>query len=149
MYMRHFLANRSAPPASLQEMNRLLNGFLSDSPQPRSAYMTPSMDIYETESDFKLAIEIPGLDIKDIDITLEENQLTIKGEKKADSVDAKHDYYHRERRFGQFQRVITLPETADGEKAEAAVAKGVLTVSIPKKVNAKPQPRKLDIKTAN
>jgi HSP20 family protein len=124
------------------EMNRLFNT-LFDSPAPVQSGPTamrrwiPAMDLVETEADFVLRSDLPGLSEQDVNIELEDKVLTISGERKAEHEEHKEGYYRVERASGAFSRSLTLPEGVDPEGVRASFDRGVLEVRI-----AKPEPRK-------
>ncbi|MDT8281798.1 MAG: Hsp20/alpha crystallin family protein [Gammaproteobacteria bacterium] len=97
-----------------------------------TANWAPSVDISEDEKAFTLLADIPGVDPKDIDISMEKGVLTIKGERKSEHVDETQNYRRVERQSGQFYRRFTLPDSADADKIEARSEHGVLTITIPK-----------------
>lgn len=97
----------------------------------------PSVDIAETESEIVVKADVPGVSRDDIDITVDNNQLIISGEKKHETEEKEKNYYRMERRYGSFRRVFALPSTADTDKIKAGYDKGVLTVTIPKAEVAK------------
>ncbi len=101
----------------------------------------------ENDKEVHIQVELPGLDEKDVEILLTENSLTIKGEKKEEEEDKGKDYYHVERSYGPFQRVIPLPEGMDTQKAEAKFKKGILSISLPKLEQPKVKAKKIEIKT--
>jgi HSP20 family protein len=92
----------------------------------------PSVDVVETDNAIKVTAELPGMDAKDVDVTVSHNTLTLKGEKKQEHEERGEGYYRSERSYGSFQRSIPLPSTVETDKAEAAFDKGVLTVTFPK-----------------
>lgn len=96
----------------------------------------PAVDITEKEKSFEITAELPGLDEKNIEIKLSNGNLVIKGEKKETSEEKRKDYYLSERHYGAFERIFNLPKGVDVDKIEARFAKGVLTVSMPKKPDA-------------
>lgn len=96
----------------------------------------PATDLVEHEKEFQVTAELPGMDEKDIEIKLSNGNLVIKGEKRENIEEKKKDYYLSERRYGAFERVFHLPKGIDAEKIDASFAKGVLTVSMPKKPEA-------------
>jgi HSP20 family protein len=99
----------------------------------------PAVDIYEQEGSIVLKAELPGVDPKDVDIRLENNVLTLLGERKIDQ-EVKRENYHRvERAYGSFTRSFTLPTVVDQEKIKAAFKDGVLQVTLPKKEEARPR----------
>jgi HSP20 family protein len=99
----------------------------------------PVVDIYEREGTIVLKAELPGIDPKDVDIRLENNVLTLRGERRIDD-EVKRESYHRvERAYGTFSRSFTLPSVVDQEKIKADYHDGVLTLSLPKREEAKPK----------
>jgi len=99
----------------------------------------PAVDIFEQGGDIVLKAELPGVDAKDVDIRVENNTLTLRGERKFDS-EVKRESYHRvERAYGTFSRSFTLPTVVDTEKIKAEYKDGVLRVTLPQKEEAKPK----------
>ena len=99
----------------------------------------PAVDIYEHEGNIVLKAELPGVDPKDVDVRLENNTLTLCGERKIDN-EVKQESYHRvERAYGAFTRGFTLPSVVDQEKIKADYKDGVLKVTLPKREEAKPK----------
>jgi len=99
----------------------------------------PAVDIYEQEGHIVLKAELPGIDPKDVDIRLENNVLTLRGERRVDN-DVQRDSYHRvERAYGSFTRSFTLPSVVDQEHIKADYKDGVLKVTLPKREEAKPK----------
>jgi len=88
----------------------------------------PTVDVYETDKEITIQAELPGIDEKNIDISLSGNVLTIRGEKETEEVKEEKSYYRRERSYGRFQRSIELPEGIDEDKIEASYEKGILKV---------------------
>ena len=108
-----------------------------------SGFWSPAVDIYETESDIVLKAELPEINQKDILINIENNVLTLKGERKLEK-EAKEDNYHRmERSYGSFTRSFTLPNAVEQEKIKAQYKDGVLKITMPKKAEKKG--KKIDI----
>jgi HSP20 family protein len=107
-------------------------------------------DIDETEDDkaFYVSIELPGMDEKDVDITLSGRLLTIRGEKKADEKTEGKDYYRRERKFGSFRRTLELPGEVDEAKIEASFKKGVLRIELPRTAEAQKKIKHINVKAA-
>jgi len=99
----------------------------------------PSVDVIETEDAYEVAADVPGVDPKDIDISLEDGVLTVKGERKSESKDEGEDYRRSERSYGSFYRRFTLPDTADADNISAKTEYGVLKLNIPKKEKALPK----------
>lgn len=107
----------------------------------------PSVDVKETDKGFEINAELPGLDEKDVEITLTDTTLTLKGEKQSSRAEKKENYHLSERRFGSFQRSFQLPENVNRDKVAAKFEKGVLTVTLPKTAKAKKAQRKIGIKS--
>jgi HSP20 family protein len=97
------------------------------------------MDLVETADDFVLRADLPGLSEKDVNIELEDNVLTLSGERKAEHEERKEGYYRVERASGTFSRSLTLPEGVDPEAVKASFDRGVLEVRIPKPEQRKPR----------
>ena len=130
---------------SLQsEMNRLFNTFF-DTPTAGAGNgnavrrWVPSMDLVETDEHFVLRADLPGLTEADVSIELEDNVLTVSGERTAEHEDKKEGFYRMERSFGQFRRSLTLPDGVDADGIAATFDKGVLEVRIPKPEERKPR----------
>jgi HSP20 family protein len=94
--------------------------------------MVPAVDAAEKDKQYEISAELPGLDQNNIEITVSNGILTIKGEKQEDKEEKKKDYYLSERRYGVFQRSFRIPGDVDAEKIEAAFKNGILTVTLPK-----------------
>ncbi|MHB0947301.1 MAG: Hsp20/alpha crystallin family protein [Sedimentisphaerales bacterium] len=107
----------------------------------------PQMNISEDEKEITVSAELPGIDEKDLDISITKEALVIKGEKKTETEDKKKDYHRIERSYGSFCRTIALPENIDDGKSVAELKKGVLKITIPKTAVAQPQKRKLEVKS--
>ena len=101
----------------------------------------PRVDVSETGKEVRITAELPGLDEKDVEVTVTNNMLTIKGEKEEEE----GDYYHSERSYGYFDRTIALPQGIDADNAKAKFKKGVLKVTIPKKPEAQSSRRKIEL----
>jgi HSP20 family protein len=114
----------------------------------RDESLTASSFAYEDEHNVTLKIEVPGIDEKDIDIRLENNTLTVHGERKIEKEEKEENYRRVERQYGSFTRNFTLPPTVDAEKVSANYDKGVLNITLPKKAEAKPKQIKVNIGTA-
>jgi HSP20 family protein len=129
---------------SLQgEMNRLFNTFF-DTPAGGGnggSYRrwVPAMDLVETEDTYVLRADLPGLSEEDVTIEVENNVLTVAGDRKAEHESKGEGYYRVERAFGSFSRSLTLPEGVDPEAVAASFDKGVLEVRIPKPEETKPK----------
>ena len=107
----------------------------------------PPVDIYETVDSIVIKAELPDVDQKDIEVRIEENTLTLRGERKHEDEVKKENYHRIERYFGTFQRSFSLPTTVDQEKVVAACDKGVLTITLPKKEETKPKQINIEVKS--
>jgi len=133
---------RYEPLNVLNDINKLFEQTFplqntSDNSHVESAQWIPAVDIKEEDGTFQLYIDLPGMDKSDINISMENNVLTLQGDRKNEK--KKKEYYRLERSSGKFHRRFTLPETADEKKIAATMEKGVLTISIPKKETSKPR----------
>jgi HSP20 family protein len=99
----------------------------------------PSVDIYEHDGNLVLRAELPGIDPKDVDVRVENNVLTLSGERKLDSEVKKESYHRVERSYGAFSRSFTLPNVVDTDKIKAEFKDGMLRLVLPKKEEAKPK----------
>jgi HSP20 family protein len=105
----------------------------------------PALDVAETEEEVIVKAEVPGMDVKDIDITLTDGLLTIRGERKLENEDKKENYHRLERQFGSFSRSLKVGAEVKAEAIEADYKDGVLTVTLPKDEEQKP--KKIDVKS--
>ncbi len=110
--------------------------------------LAPAMDLVENDQCYKLEIEMPGMDEKDITVSLNDNILTIQGEKSTSTKDERKSYIAREISYGRYERSISLPQAADGDKIAASFKKGMLWVTIPKKAGSKGNGHQIKIETA-
>ena len=124
------------------EMNRLFNTIF-DTPVPNETAgvrrWIPAMDLVETDNDFVLRADLPGVAEGDVNIELEDNVLTVSGERKSEHEERKEGYYRVERASGRFSRSLTLPEGVDADAIKASFEKGVLEIRIPKPEERKPR----------
>lgn len=107
---------------------------------------TPPVDILETENELIVKADVPDMEMKDIQVELENGTLSLKGQRKFESETKEKGYHRIERSYGSFARYFTVPDTVDAEKVHADYKNGVLTVTLPKKEIAKPRTVKVDIK---
>jgi HSP20 family protein len=106
---------------------------------------TPAVDIYEDEQSITLKLDVAGIDGKDIDVKLENNTLSISGERKFESEEKTENYRRVERLYGRFGRAFTLPQTVDHESVTAKYDQGVLKIRLVKKAGAKPKQIKINV----
>jgi len=108
---------------------------------------TPKVDVKEEDKEIIVSAELPGMDQKDIDVTVTNDSIRISGEKKHEKEEEEKDYYRHERFCGSFDRVIDLPAEVEEDKAEAEFSKGVLTIRLPKSEEAQTKHKKIKIKS--
>ena len=135
--------------STLQDrMNRLFHDSFGPEGREESLMSTtfaPPVDVYEDEHSVTLKIEVPGIDEKDIDVRLENNTLTVHGERKFEKEEKEENYRRVERQYGSFTRSFTLPNTVDAEQVSADYDRGVLKITLAKKAEAKPKQIKVNI----
>jgi len=110
--------------------------------------VTPRIDETEDEKAFHIQVELPGMDREDVDITLANGLLTIRGEKKREQEEKGKDFYRKERSFGAFRRSLPIPADVDERKIDASFSKGVLYIELPKTEEARKKITHIDIKAA-
>jgi len=146
-----------SPLASLhREVDRLFDGFFSDVGRfPSSVFgedrfsaFSPKIDFSEDESALAVVAELPGMEEKDIQVSLQEDMLTIKGEKKYEQEKKEKEFHRLERSFGSFQRSVRVPKEIDANKIKASFKNGVLTITLPKSAKAKESARRIEVKSA-
>ena len=138
------------------EMDRLFDSFLGGMPSltslrqgfPSTQVITPTLDVKENEKEIVVKADLPGMDEKDINLTVHNGVLSLRGEKKSEHTDERDNYHVMERSYGSFQRSIRLPDTIDEDKAEARFDKGVLTITFPKRPESVSAQKKIQIKGA-
>ena len=138
---------RWEPARELREMNRLFSTFFEPSAGGNGGAVmrrwSPAMDLVETDDHYVLRADLPGVSEGDVKIELDDNVLTVSGERKSAHQETKDGYYRVERTYGSFSRMLTLPEGVDAESISAHFDRGVLEVKIPKPEQRKP--RKVEI----
>ena len=133
------------------ELDNLFNRFFDlDFPISREFFKegewVPRVDVSEGKKEITVKAEIPGCNAKDIDVSLEGQILTIKGEKKQEKEEKEKNYYRMERSYGAFQRILSLPEDADQDSIKATFKNGVLNITLPRKALPAPDVRQIEIK---
>jgi HSP20 family protein len=129
-------------------MNRLFRDPRGPEGQDESLTTTafaPPVDVYEDEHNVTLKIEVPGIDEKDIDVRIENNTLTVHGERKFETDEKEENYRRVERQYGSFTRTFTLPNTVNHDNVQADYDKGVLKIKLAKKAEAKPKQIKVNV----
>jgi len=132
--MRRMMENLWMAP--FEELGRWGDGFI------------PKVDIKDEDKEIIVSAELPGMDQKDIDVTVTNDSIRISGEKKHEREEEEKDFYRHERFCGSFDRVIDLPAEVEEDKAEAEFSKGVLTIKLPKSEEAQAKRKKIKIKSA-
>jgi HSP20 family protein len=108
-------------------------------PLPTATGLTVAVDMHEADDDVVIKADLPGLKPEDVDISITENTLTVKGEFRSEEEGERGDVHFRERRYGSFQRAVALPAFIDADAAEAEFEDGVLTITLPKTEESKPK----------
>jgi len=127
-------------------MNRLFHDFAPRGEQDLTAgNFVPPVDIYEDEQGITVKAELAGLDPKDVDVRVENNTLTIKGERKFEKEEKEENFHRIERRYGSFVRSFTLPPTVDTDTVKADYDNGVLKIQLAKRAEAKPKQIKVNV----
>jgi HSP20 family protein len=137
-----------------REMNRLFDDFFRGfdlrplrMADQKWAGFSPRLDLEETEKEYRITAELPGMEEKDVEVLLTGNSITLKGEKKEEKEEKGRNYYHTERSYGSFHRSVPLPEGIEIEKVDAEFKNGVLTVKLPKTAQEKTKSKKVPIKS--
>jgi HSP20 family protein len=133
------IARRYTPFGALQqEIDRVFDNFVSWRGFDRTAF-TPSMEVTETDKEIEVSTELPGMDEKDVEISVANDILTIRGEKRAEKEEKKKSYRLIERSYGSFERSLALPPGLNADAVKAKMSKGVLKVTLPKPPAAQAQ----------
>jgi HSP20 family protein len=130
-----------------EQFNRLLGDSFAPSSETAMANWSPAVDIYETEGELVVKADLPDVNEKDIDIRIENNTLTITGERKFEQKVDKDNYLRVERAYGTFSRSFSLPNTVNTEAIQADYHNGLLTVHMPKREESKPKQIKVGVST--
>jgi HSP20 family protein len=118
---------------------RELNNFLDREAPTATTSWSPSVDILENENELVVKAELPGMELKDVSVTFENNVLTIKGERRFEHETKKEDYHRVEREYGSFSRSFSIPTFIDEDKIRAEYKNGMLNIVLPKKEAVKPR----------
>ncbi len=135
---REVVALQNRVNSLFREMNE------GDSPLTAASFV-PAVDIYEDNKKVVLKLEVPGIDEKDLDVRVENNTLTVKGERKFEKEEKEENFHRIERRYGSFYRAFTLPSTVDTEHIGASYNAGVLKLELSKKPEAQPKQIKVNV----
>ena len=133
----------------MNRMNRVFREQFQNPEVPGEALTTtgfaPPVDIYEDEHNITLKMEVPGIDEKDIDVRIENNTLTVRGERKLEKEEKEENFRRVERQYGSFTRSFTLPSSVDRGQVSADYEKGVLKIKLAKRAEAKPKQIKVNV----
>ena len=130
-------------PTGMMFFHDAVNRFLSEQNQARP--WSPSVDIFETETELFFKVDAAGMSLEDIDVQIENGTMTLKGERKFEKDDKVKGYHRIERSYGAFARSFTLPDTVDPEGVRADYTNGVLTITLAKRELAKPRAIKVNV----
>jgi HSP20 family protein len=138
--------------SAMQDRVNRLNRLVRESYRPEgpeealtTSTLAPPVDIYEDEHSIVLKIEVPGIDEKDVDVRIQNNTLTVQGERKIEKEEKEENYRRIERQYGSFTRSFTLPSSVDPAQVSAHCDKGVLKINLAKKAEAKPTQIKVNV----
>jgi HSP20 family protein len=130
-----------------REMNRLFDDVFNSFGNPTSLLgrlpAWPSVEVVQSDQEIRVSAELPGLDEKDVEVLVDDNALTIRGEKRSETKDDERRF--SERYYGRFERVIPLPFAVEEDKAEASFTNGVLTVTLPRSAKAEDRAKRIAI----
>ena len=126
-------------------MNTLFGGLKEGEAPMTTASFVPAVDIYEDAQKVVLKLEVPGIEEKDLDVRVENNTLTVKGERKFEKEEKEENFHRIERSYGSFYRAFTLPSTVDTEHVAASYNAGVLKLELKKKPEAQPKQIKINV----
>lgn len=129
----------------LNRMFEEMSGFNADNEITGS--WTPAVDVYESENAIEIKADLPGMTEKDIDVSVENNTLTIKGERKFENEEKRENYHRVERQYGSFYRSFQLPNTVDVSKINANFKNGILELALPKREETKPKKISINVKS--
>jgi len=130
-------------------MDRLLDDFVDRLPFRKESgeqIWNPEIDVRETDNEIIVEAEVPGMDQKDVNVTIKDNVLTLKGEKKREQEEKEANYYRVERTYGSFMRTMMLPSRVSADKATAKYKNGVLRITVPKIEEVKPKEIAIEVK---
>ena len=144
---------RFSPIHDVAALQNRLNSIFSEFGRPvageneslSSLSFVPPVDVYEDTQKLSLRMEIPGVRLEDIDVQIENNTLTVRGERRFSSEDKEENFHRIERRYGSFARTFNLPQTLETDNVVATCEHGILSIAIPKKPEAKPKQIKVAV----
>ena len=142
------VAMRWEPFKELVNLQERLNKLFREAfprTQEATSVWTPPVDVFEKEDEIVLKVEVPEVDQNEIELKVEDNTLTIQGERKLEEGTTKEDYYRMERYYGKFSRSFSLPNTVDQNKIKATYKDGVLRIVLPKREETRPKQIKIEV----
>jgi HSP20 family protein len=140
------MITRWDPIRELADLQKTVNSIFEETAASNASQnFVPPVDVYEDENSIVLTLEIPGVKADEFDIRLENNKLTVRGERKLDSEKKAENYLRVERRYGTFVRSFTLPNTIHNDKVEASYNDGVLEIVLAKRAEAQPKQIKVNV----
>ena len=136
---RTFMPFRNGAIAPLEDLAREVDSLVQNmfDPEDRALKFTPFANLVETEENYELTLDLPGVNPDDVTVELNDGQLVVAGERKSEAEETGKTFHRVERRYGQFRRVVAIPAPVDEDKITADYRAGVLTVSLPKSQKAK------------
>jgi HSP20 family protein len=145
---RKLTVGQDTPLTFQQQVNQMFDDFSRGwglapfgTAHERWDLFSPRVDMVESDQEITVSVELPGLEEKDIDVSLSRDVLTIRGQKRRETEKRGRNYYHAERSYGAFERSVVLPAPVDADRAEAIVRNGVLTVTLPKESTVRAEKR--------
>ena len=132
------------PFAEIQRLQEQMSRRLGANGNGNALAFRPAVDIYEDEESITLSVELPGMKAEEVHVDIQDNVLTLSGERKLEREEKREGYHRVERAYGSFSRSFSLPDNVDAEKCDAEMTDGVLRVKLPKR--PEPQPKKIEVK---
>jgi HSP20 family protein len=142
------LFDRFFSPYSMPSLRRMFDLAPAWRPDTSFSFAAPAIDFGEDDKAYKITAELPGLEAKDLDVSIAGDTLLIKGEKRQETEQKEKNYHVSERAYGSFQRAFALPDGVARDKITADLSKGVLTLTLPKTAEAQKPARKIDVKAS-
>ena len=130
-----------------RQMDHVSRHIAGDEESQAADHLAPRMNLVESETSFEVTVDLPGVDSKDVNVELNDGQLTITGERKSETEESGKTFHRVERRYGTFRRVITVQVPIDEEQITAEYTNGVLRVTLPKSEEVKP--KRIEVKKAD